>query len=140
MNYLLGSNNGNQILKVIGTKETSTTTRALLQDRKHNLAPEEFSDFTSTLKVKYRENITGLIDLENGNTDDADLYDDDVVLRVNTGKSFGKKFRSDGFVMTAPKDNPYAVMLVEFLDDRAYFGICSGSLVSLEWVLTAASH
>lgn len=42
--------------------------------------------------------------------------------------------------MTNPKDNPYAVMLVEFLEDHAYFGICSGSLVALEWVLTAASH
>lgn len=140
LNYSLGSDNGRQILKVIGTKETSTTTRALPQDGKQNLAPEEFSDFTSKFKVKYRENVTGLIDVENGNTDDTDLYDDDVVLRVNMGKSFGKKSRSDGFVPTAPKDNPYAVMLVEFLDDHAYFGICSGSLVSLEWVLTSASH
>lgn len=43
------------------------------------------------------------------------------------------------FNITKPEDHPYAVLLFIF-DKSTYLGCCSGSLVSLEWVLTAASH
>lgn len=123
-----------------GTKQILKITRELQQYRKNGTYTE--IGVVSKSKSKFRKNLTGLIDSDNGNSDNrpTDLYDDEALLQGNTGKSFGKDSRLDGFDMTEPKDNPYAVMLVEFLEDHAYFGICSGALVALQWVLTAASH
>lgn len=47
--------------------------------------------------------------------------------------------RNSAFNITKPEDHPYAVLLFMFAKSK-YLGCCSGSLVSLEWVLTAASH
>lgn len=123
-----------------GTKEALQINGELQQDRKY-ITYKEIGEFMKS-KSKFRKNLTGLIDFENVSSDSrpTNLYNDEALLQGNTGKSFGKESRLNGFDMSDPKDNPYAVMLVEFLEDHAYFGICSGALVTLEWVLTAASH
>lgn len=57
--------------------------------------------------------------------EDVDLY------------PFKKRAREDGFVKTSPSDNPFSVMILGTVKDKA-LGICSGSLLTRQWVLTAA--
>lgn len=53
-------------------------------------------------------------------------------------RSLVEKAREDGFKLTRPEDNPYAVLVVvAFRHSRARY-LCSGSLLTDTWVLTAA--
>jgi len=51
--------------------------------------------------------------------------------------TFDDRKREDAFNLTSPQDNPYAVLLVFYLNGKA-FSFCSGTLLTSEWVLTAA--
>lgn len=134
--FSVDTDDESEIGKLGGTKEALQINGELQQDRKY-ITYKEIGEFMKS-KRKFRKNLTGLIDFENVNSVSrpANLYNDEALPQGNTGK----ESRLNGFDLSEPTDNPYAVMLVEFLEDHAYFGICSGALVTLEWVLTAASH
>lgn len=51
---------------------------------------------------------------------------------------FDEKAREDGFKKTAPKDFPYAVLLVPKSTGGDIVAVCSGSLITRRWVLTVA--
>lgn len=53
-------------------------------------------------------------------------------------KVFDEKAREDGFKKTAPKDFPYAVLLVPKSTGGDIVAVCSGSLIARRWVLTVA--
>lgn len=50
---------------------------------------------------------------------------------------FDEKAREDGFKRTTPEEAPYAVVLRVLLG-RLPLGVCSGSLITARWVITAA--
>lgn len=50
---------------------------------------------------------------------------------------FDEKARIDGFKVTSPEEAPYAVVVRVLWKDRP-LGVCSGSLITALWVLTAA--
>lgn len=50
---------------------------------------------------------------------------------------FDEKAREDGFKVTTPEEAPYAVIL-RLLYGTAPLGVCSGSLITPRWVITAA--
>lgn len=53
---------------------------------------------------------------------------------------FEETTKWDFMNFTKAEDYPYAVMLFLFNNKSEYVETCSGSLVALDWVLTAASH
>uniref|UniRef100_A0A1B6LG44 Peptidase S1 domain-containing protein n=1 Tax=Graphocephala atropunctata TaxID=36148 RepID=A0A1B6LG44_9HEMI len=79
------------------------------------------------------ENKTEVHDISNITLDDTN--------NLNFGfiPPFEQRARQDTFNKTSPKESPYSVLLVSTAGKRKQFaGLCTGSLLTDEWVLSAA--
>lgn len=69
----------------------------------------------------------------------AEPYNTTNITALNGSDiSFDPKIRTDGYNLTKAEDSPYAVSLMMYVAPDKYIGSCSGSLLTAEWVLTAA--
>lgn len=61
-----------------------------------------------------------------------------VEMDENIARMFDKKARRDGFKRTTPEENPHAVLVVPRDLNKDMLGVCTGSLLTTRFVITAA--
>lgn len=105
-----------------------------LENIQYNESNERSSDFNvqerncETVHDVLLNKTTSLVEKANAGSNVADRK---VMIE------FDEKAREDGFKRTTPEEAPYAVV-VRVLSGRLPMGVCSGSLITARWVITAA--
>lgn len=140
-----------------GTKESILNSSNESQDVYQN-SPKPllvYSGNNNVPKCEPTESYSQKIELHNANLKDNQQSVNtsiDQVMHVGKGsryllsgkrvqrKHFEKRTNWDFMSFTKAEDYPYAVMLFLFNNKSEYVDMCSGSLVALDWVLTAASY
>lgn len=71
------------------------------------------------------------------NVDETIDYPSNSSVLLEDEVEFNPRARTDGYKLGKPEDTPYAVLLNMYSVSSERVGGCSGTLVTLEWVLTA---